>query len=745
VPQPARIAAALVVSVVAVAVATFGVPPAVANTPTNALTFQGQGGWLSGHESSVYTAAGTFDVVVDPSTTDRLRVSLGTSPAGAELGIVAPTATPRLEVGRYAVGDGRADPTVATLTLRYQQRGCGTATGTVDVLALTRDASGTVTSLALDYDVRRCDQTLSLTRGSQRWQSDRPFQATTATPFSAYETVAGSVARGAVTVTNAGSQVQTYGASTLVFGDESSLVAAAIEDDGCTGRSLLPGASCQVRVSIPSDGVHHFSGYLRTVDQTAWGATFAAVVMYAIPAPLAPEVIATPLRGGVELRTTTWARAYHVMRSTAGGPETVVAHDVTMPWTDTSTVEGQRYTYRVTAVAGGTAGPASTPVTSGPLRVPEGPEGQFVPVDPVRVLDTRFGIGGHHGAVGPGGVITFDPGSGGAVPADGVSAVLLNVTGTEATEVTHVRVWPSGDPVPATSSVNLTAGQSRPNQVVVPVGQDGRVALYNNSGSVHLVVDVQGFYSDSAGESGGGYHPVAPVRVMDTRDPWTGSQPLGPGEEVWVQLNVVDAGPGQVSAVDVNLTATEPTWAGHLVAWPGDLDAPNVSNVNFAPGQTVPNHAVVPVTYDEWGYPGFALRNASTGTTHVIVDLQGWYDDGTRDDGLRFAPTPTSRVADSRRAGVRVAAGDALVVPGSALPTGLSHVVNVTATESTGAGHLVSWKGEGPFPTTSTVNFHYLEDSPNLATVAAAANGQIAITAGTSSVHVVVDDLGYFY
>ena len=82
----------------------------------------------------------------------------------------------------------------------------------------------------------------------------------------------------------------------------------------------------------------------------------------------------------------------------------------------------------------------------------------------------------------------------------------------------------------------------------------------------------------------------------------------------------------RVTAVDVNLTVTEPTTSGHITAWPGDLDPPCVSNVNFAPGQTVANHAVVPVSFDEERQPYIAVRN-SNGDTHLIVDVQGWYDD----------------------------------------------------------------------------------------------------------------------
>jgi hypothetical protein len=45
------------------------------------------------------------------------------------------------------------------------------------------------------------------------------------------------------------------------------------------------------------------------------------------------------------------------------------------------------------------------------------------------------------------------------------------------------------------SNLNLVRGQTRPNLAVAKVGSDGKIVLYNNSGSTHLVVDVLGWIS----------------------------------------------------------------------------------------------------------------------------------------------------------------------------------------------------------------------------------------------------------
>lgn len=58
----------------------------------------------------------------------------------------------------------------------------------------------------------------------------------------------------------------------------------------------------------------------------------------------------------------------------------------------------------------------------------------------------------------------------------------------------YVTVWPSGIARTNTSTLNLQAGQTIPNTVVVPVGADGKIQLFNGSGAdIHLVVDVSGY------------------------------------------------------------------------------------------------------------------------------------------------------------------------------------------------------------------------------------------------------------
>jgi peptidoglycan/xylan/chitin deacetylase (PgdA/CDA1 family) len=119
--------------------------------------------------------------------------------------------------------------------------------------------------------------------------------------------------------------------------------------------------------------------------------------------------------------------------------------------------------------------------------------GAVMSLSPARILDTRIG----QGAAGPvpsTGSISLQVTGQGGIPTTGVAAVVLNVTAAEPTAAGYITVWPSGTPRQTTSNLNFQAGQNIPNLVIVPVGADGKIQLYNGSpGNVHLVADVAGY------------------------------------------------------------------------------------------------------------------------------------------------------------------------------------------------------------------------------------------------------------
>jgi hypothetical protein len=121
----------------------------------------------------------------------------------------------------------------------------------------------------------------------------------------------------------------------------------------------------------------------------------------------------------------------------------------------------------------------------------------YVPLGPVRVMDTRYGIGVAKAPVGPGKTISLQVTGVDGVPSSGVTAVVLNVTAVGPTASSFVTVYPDGQARPGTSNLDFAKGQTIPNLVVVPVDADGKVDFYNEAGSVNLIADLAGY--DTAG------------------------------------------------------------------------------------------------------------------------------------------------------------------------------------------------------------------------------------------------------
>jgi parallel beta-helix repeat protein len=244
---------------------------------------------------------------------------------------------------------------------------------------------------------------------------------------------------------------------------------------------------------------------------------------------------------------------------------------------------------------------------------------RYTSVNPARILDTRAGLGAK---LGPTSSLQLQVTGRGGVPATSVSAVILNVTVTDPTATSFLTAWPSGVARPLASNLNYSAGQTVPNLVMVKVGGDGRVSLYNHSGSVHVVVDVAGWFGGQGAPGGTGYNGVTPARILDTRSGLGApAAKLGPASSLDLQVAGRGAIPATgVSAVILNVTVTEPTATSFLTAWPSGTARPLASNLNYSAGETVPNLVVVKV-----GSGGRVSLYNYAGSAHVVVDVAGWY------------------------------------------------------------------------------------------------------------------------
>ncbi|MFE5719597.1 PKD domain-containing protein [Streptomyces erythrochromogenes] len=309
-----------------------------------------------------------------------------------------------------------------------------------------------------------------------------------------------------------------------------------------------------------------------------------------------------------------------------------------------------------------------------------------------------------------------------------MSAVVLNVTVTGATQDTHLTVWPDGQDRPATSNVNVRAGATTSNTVTVPVGNSNGALMQLNSGWASIIVDFVGYYQPNIGQR---FTPLAPSRLLDTR---TAGGALPGGQTRTVKVAGVNGIPADATAVALNLTGTGATENAHVIAYPDPARRTATSNLNVEPGKDKSNQAIVPV-----GPNGTITLFTNSGSTHLVLDAVGYYG---KDGRTLFKPVVPKRLADTRATG-KLAPGATTTVSG--LPANaVGAVLNVTATDTTGPGFLTAYAFGGTLPGASSLNTLPGATVPNHVTTPVGSGKVSIFNSWGGSNHVITDLLGYF-
>ena len=362
--------------------------------------------------------------------------------------------------------------------------------------------------------------------------------------------------------------------------------------------------------------------------------------------------------------------------------------------------------------------------------------GNYVALSPARILDTRTGA-----PISAGQTQDLVVTGHGGVPTIGTTAVILNVTATGPTGAGFLTVWPSGAARPNSSALNFGVGQTVANLVEVGVGAGGAISLFGSTGSVDVVVDVQGYVTANAG---GLYNPLPPSRVLDTRDGGT----LGSGSVIRVQLAGVGGVPASgAGAVVLNLTSVNQSSSGYLTAWPDGSQQPLASSLNFEAGQAVANRAVVKL-----GANGAIDIYNAMGSSDVVIDVSGWYTLAGASSGSTFSAVTPTRLLDTRTdsalgqggaVSLQVAGRGGIPAMGGAdAPSAV--VANVTVTDTAGPGYLTVWANQSARPLASDINWSPGATVPNLVLVQVSAAGSIQLYNSSACANVVVDVVGWF-
>lgn len=242
--------------------------------------------------------------------------------------------------------------------------------------------------------------------------------------------------------------------------------------------------------------------------------------------------------------------------------------------------------------------------------------GRLLPLTPSRILDTRAGLGAPQRRADGGTAMSLQVLGQGGVPASGVEAVVVNLLSINPTADGWVNAWPTGASEPTTATLSYRANKVIPNLTVCKVGPDGTIQVKPSHGSVHLVADVVGCFTNS----GSRLSPLTPTRLLDTRT-GTGAPVgrVGAGEDLVLQVTGGGV-PATASAVALNVTAVRPSTQTFLTIYPDGEGKPTASSLNPDPGAVSANLVVAKV-----GEDGRIRIYNEFGDVHLLADLTAYF------------------------------------------------------------------------------------------------------------------------
>jgi hypothetical protein len=377
--------------------------------------------------------------------------------------------------------------------------------------------------------------------------------------------------------------------------------------------------------------------------------------------------------------------------------------------------------------------PATAPPPPTGARPAAGPAG-YVPIPPVRVLDTRGRPGGGVPLTSGGRVDVPVLGVGG-VPASGVAAVALAVGGICPTARNWVQAWPAGTARPVGSVLPLATATAAGASSVIAVGAAGMISLAAVYPMTDVVAEVVGYFPLAGAGAVPTYHPVPPRRLLDTV-----AHPLGPGETRLVDVRALSGGavPAGAAAVSVNLHAGPGRAGGVLRLWPADQPRPAGATLRYRAGWTQSARALPALS------PAgtLLLRNDGPAAERVFLDLGGWFgaDQAGGPAGTEITMVPRTRVAD-RRFGP--SAIGTLPVTGVAGAPPAATGVLLQVTGLAGVPTYLTFSGTGRRTPAQDVDLLGDAWGSNLVLSPIGPAGRVSVFNGYGTTRVVVDVLGY--
>ena len=244
----------------------------------------------------------------------------------------------------------------------------------------------------------------------------------------------------------------------------------------------------------------------------------------------------------------------------------------------------------------------------------------FYPLPPCRVADTRMdnfpaGLGAPQLFAGT--ARNFPVLSSSCIPS-GVNPTAYSFNLTVAPgnlPVGYLSVWPAGQSQPVVSTLNDRTGTIVANAAIVPAGTGGEISVYSTN-DTQFLIDINGYFAPATQGEGLSLYPVAPCRVIDTRQ-------LGPpfSGTLTPPVDVLDSPCGVSAAAQAyvfNATVVPAASLGYLTLWPDLQQQPLVSTLNALDAFVTNNMAIVPSTDGK-------IDAYASGLTQLILDISSYF------------------------------------------------------------------------------------------------------------------------
>ena len=378
---------------------------------------------------------------------------------------------------------------------------------------------------------------------------------------------------------------------------------------------------------------------------------------------------------------------------------------------------------------------------------------RFKPIAPCRIMETRAAYN-FEGRVGP-----YGPPS---LTRNGVARILpmtdsnvcplpesarvfsLNITAIPQGPLSELRVNPSGTSLYTTT---LMSGDSQilANTGLISAGVNALAVQASNATDV--VMDVNGYFSNSTLDPDLRYYPLKPCRAIDTRSAYRPeSSEFGPPSLTaqGTRRFPLRASPDckeltGATAYVATITAIPNGPLQFVTLWPSGTAQPNVSSINSPSGRIVANTVILPAA------PDGSIDVFAYNSTDLVLDISGIFppDDGV--NGLLFTPVTNcvlhlDSYADASTRAVPVTTSTNCLIPSTA------KAVSINVFSNSGGApmpFLTIYPTGQPRPNTSMLNAFEGQTIANATIVPLGVGGSFDVFAyRASQISIVLN--GYF-